>query len=560
MNTVTYNCGRAGTAILHNPTITIAHSTEVSQYRRYTVLVRIVYTVRALIAVADSPTLKVNMEHYRTVLNVSGGIFLADYGNDIDFLEANPNTDITGGPHPTSLSIRELHGGKSAIITWTLQTEKHVKDDAVNAVGAWLDFVYTISTSINSNFYATRTISGVLRLSSCHTQTKYHSADAFRATVEHNIAPVPSTGIWQRISREFRLSEDQKILVFTIVDTQMYTSLPFGITGGDLTLTVVTEKFGGKGRYILRGWFQADPTYSRGFVQSHVKELWELFFNLVIQRVESETAGDNQWTITDERRSYIVHWRSNRVEFEASYEILGEWYQGTPDNIEYTVNRALDYLAYLSRKYNRAVIDRGPYGTTAVLGPTGTESFGPVVLIDPMEKLPAGFAYGPGITAPVTGGDKANVPAGTAKQKSYTIWHQHFEYKYDAGVVFIPVKETNICDIVQQAKNVSVYLVVVGEAERVGTEPVVSLYPHQKLASPSDNKTITGDVPRVILVSSDVVVHEPTPAGVYRVTWKQVYKFHNVGKYIPMKWPYTPLNEELGDKDLNRADLPALPL
>ena len=556
-NTVTYDCGRAGSATLQNPTITIAHGTEVSRYRKFTVLVRISYTVRALIAVADSATLKGVMEHYRTILSVSGGSFLANYGNDADFLEANPGTDITGGPHPTYLNIRELHGGRSAVVTWTLQTEKHVKDDAVNAVGTWLDFVYTITTSLNRNFYATRTISGVLRLSSCHSQTKYRSADAFRVTVEANIAPVPTTGIWQRVSREYRLSEDQKILAFTIVDEQLYTLLPYGITSGDMTLTTISERYS-TGRYILRGWFEANPNFSRGFVQGFVRELWQLFYNLVVQRIETETEGDNQWDIFNERRSYVTHWRSNRVEFEASYEVLGEWEQGIPENIEYTVNRALDWLAYLSRKYNRAIMDKGPYGSAPVLGASGKENPGPIIFIDPMEKLPAGFAYGPGVAQPSAAGDISSVSAGTTKRKSYTTWHQHFEYKYDSGKVFVPVKGSDQCDIIQQTKNISVYLLVVGEAERVGEEPVVSLYPHQKLSSASDSDTITSGVPQLVLVNSDVTVHEPSPVGVYRVTWKQLYKFHNIGTTIPMKWPYTPLNEDLGEKAL--TSVPSVPL
>ena len=556
-NTITYNCGSAGTAILLNPTLTIAHSTEVSRYRQFTVLVRIVYTIRAFIAAADAPTLKNIIENYRTVLNISGGSFLANYGNDVDFLEANPSTDITGGPHPIYLNIRELHGGRSAVITWTLQTEKHVKDDSVNAVGAWLDFVYTVTTTLNKNFYATRTISGILRLSACHSQTKYRSADAFRETVEKNIAPVPSAGIWQRVAREFRLPEDQKTLAFTIVDNQLYTLLPFGITSGDMTLSTISERYG-TGKYILRGWFEAGPNFSRGFVQGHIKELWQLFYNLVIQRIETETEGDNQWKIINERRSYMVHWRSNRVEFEAAYEVLGEWEQGIPDNIEFTVNRALDWLAYLSRKYNRALQDNGPYGSAPVLGPGGNENPGPIILIDPMDKLPAGFAYGPGVTRPSAAGDITNVTAGTTKRKSYTTWHQYHEYKYDSGQVFIPVKSSDQCDIIQQTKNISVYLLVIGEAERVGEEPLIPLYPHEKLVTVRTDDTIITGQPQLILVSSDVTVHEPSPVGIYRTAWKQLYKFHNIGTTIPMKWPYTPLNEDLGAKAI--TGVPSVPL
>lgn len=558
-NSVTYNCGRAGTATLLNPTITIAHNTEVSRYRRFTVLVRISYTIRALITGADAAALKSTMEFYRTVLSVSGGSFLADYGNDADFLTANPATDLTGGPHPTYLNIRELHGSRSAVVTWTIQTEKHVKDDNVNAVGAWLDFVYTVTTTLNKNFYATRTISGVLRLSACHNQTRTRSADAFRETVEANIAPVPSTGIWQRTSRQFRLSEDQKVLAFTIVDEQLYTLLPLGITSGDMSLMVISEKYG-TGRYVLRGWFEANPSASRGFVQSHIKEIWQLFYNLVVQRIETETEGDNQWTIVNERRSYVIQWRSNRVEFEAAYEILGEWEQGIPENIEYTVNRALDWLAYLSRKYNKALLDMGPHGSAPVLGITGKESPGPLIFIDPMEKLPAGFAYGPGVQQPTTGGDTINVPAGTTKRKSYTVWHQHFEYKYDSGKVFIPVKAENQCDIIQQTKNVSIYLLVAGEAERVGEEPSVPIYPHQKLLNVRTSDTVLTDIPQLVLVNSDITMHEPSPVGVYRVTWKQLYKFHNIGKYVPVKWPFTPLNEEISDQEATQANTLSLPL
>jgi hypothetical protein len=558
-NTVTYNCGQAGTAILYNPTITVAHATEVSRFKKFTVLVRLTYTIRALIVGTDSTALRTTMELYRTILNISGGIFTANYGGNANFLQANPTTDVTGGPHPTSLNMQELHGGKSAIVTWTLETEKHVKDDNVNAVGAWLDFVYTISTTLNSNFYSTRTISGILRLSSCHTQTKYHSADAFRYTVEANIAPIPTTGIWQRVSRDYRLSEDSQILAFTIVDQQLYTALPFGISNGDMSMTVISER-GGIGRYVLNGWFEGSPDLARGTIQRHVREIWQLFFNLVIQRIESETAGDDQWAIINERRSYVLHWRSNRVEFEASYEVLGEWERGIPDNIEYTVNRALDWLAYLSRKYNRALVDAGPYGSSPTIGPTGREAPGPIIFIDPMEKLPAGFAYGPGVESPTGKGNDKNVLGGTASQKSYITWHQQFSYSYDSGKVFLPVLSADASDVIQQVRNPSLYLTVSGEAERIGEGPEVPFYPFEKLLTSAVTDQIDDDAPKLILIKSDVNVEEPSPVGVYRLTWKQLYKFHNMGKYLPLKWPATPLNAELGNKELTQATTHQLPL
>ena len=557
-NQIVYDAGRAGYAVLQHPTVTVAHATEVSNYQRFTVLVRITFTVRALITVADAFSLRTVMEHYRTVLSVSGGVFRAQYGSDANFLQADPLTDVTGGPHPISLDIQELHGGRSAIIIWTLQTQKHVKDDNVNAVGAWLDFVYTISTSINANYYVTRTISGVLRLSACHSQTMYRSADAFRETVENNIAPVPATGIWQRTAREFRLSEDQKVLAFTIVDEQLYTALPFGITQGDMALTVISEMYG-TGRYILSGWFEANPSISRGNVAACVKEIWALFFNLVIQRIETETAGNAQWYITNERRSYIVHWRSNRVEFEAAYEVKGEWERGIPDNIEYTVSRALDWLAYLSRKYNRAIMNLGPNGSVPVVGPSGYESPGPVILIDPMEKLPSGFAYGPGVSRPGPRGDGSNVTAGAAAKNSYLTWHQSFEYKFDSGVVFIPVKGNDVPDVIQQAKNISLILVVSGEAERIGTQPEFTSFPFTRFKGSKavDSITRQGD-PQLVLISSDIVMHEPSVVGVYKTTWKQVYRFHNTGDSLPLKWPYTPLNEEISNKLVPTTDRPLL--
>jgi hypothetical protein len=546
-NTVTYDCGRAGTAILYNPTITVAHMTEISRYRQYTVLVRITHTIRGLIVAADSASLKTTMEAYRTILSVSGGVFSAQYGNSSSFLYASPGTDITGGPHPISLNIQELHGGKSAIVTWSLQTEKHVADDNVNAVGAWLDFVYTITTTIDANFYGRRTISGILRLSACHTQTRYRSADAFRQTIETNIAGIPVSGIWQRISRDYRLSEDNRILAFTIVDQQLYTALPYGVSQGDMTLTVIAEK-GGIGRYIMNGWFEGSADLARGAIQTHVRDIWQLFFNLVITRIETETAGDEQWAIINERRMYVTHWRSNRIEFSAEYEVLGEWERGIPENIEYTVNRALDWLAYLSRSYNRAIIDQGPYGSAPTIGPTGREYLGPIILIDPMEKLPAGFAYGSGTTPPHSGGRDKNTTRGVAVQKTYIIWHQHFAYTYDTGQVFVPVLTADACDIIQQVRNPSLYMTVTGEAERIGGEPDIPYFPFPQLDTAVATDSIDDDEPKLILIKSDVGIAEPSPVNVYRVTWKNLYKFHNIGKRLPLKWPYTPLNEEKSDQ------------
>ena len=557
---VTYDCGIAGYATLQNPTITIAHATEVSAYQQFTVLVRMTYTIRGLVTAADSASLKIVLEHYRTILNISGGIFTVNYGNDADFLTTNPAVDVTGGPHPVYLNIQEMHGGKSAIVTWSLQTDKHVADDNINAVGAWLDFTYTVNTTLNANFYATRTISGILRLSACHTQTMYRTADAFRETVETNIAPVPATGIWQRIARNYRLSEDHKVLAFTIVDEQLYTALPYGITSGDIALTTIAEKYG-TGRFILNGWFESNPLIARGAVQQTIKTIWELFYNLVVKRIESETAGDEAWWIVNERRSYTAHWRSNRIEFEAAYEIFGEFEPGIPDNIEYTVNRALDWLAYLSRNYNRAIVDFGPNGSAPVIGRTGIESPGPIILIDPMEKLPAGFAYGPGTPGTSYPGSRDNAVSGVAKQNSYITYHQSFEYKYDSGKVFIPVLDEDVCDIVQQVKNISIYLVITGEAERIGEEPMIPLFePYRELpAAEAGDRLHEGPEPYSILVSADFVTHEPSAIGLYKTTWKQVYKLYNPGESLTMKWPTTPLNEELGGKELYAGGVPALP-
>jgi len=177
-----------------------------------------------------------------------------------------------------------------------------------------------------------------------------------------------------------------------------------------------------------------------------------------------------------------------------------------------------------------------------------------------MEKLPAGFAYGPGASTPVPPGSSSNVASGTAVKNSYLTWHQSFEYKFDAHYVFIPVKIENQCDVVQQVDNNAIYLIVTGEAERMGEEPVLELFPYDDFVSAESTDKITdGDQPKIVLLKADFVTHEPSPNGRYRITWKQIYKFHSIGQSLPMKWPYTPLNEELSNKELYAGGIPALP-
>lgn len=543
-NAIIYDAGQAGIAVLQTPTVTVAHNTEISNFIKFTVLVKITYTIRALITAENSAALRSQIESLRTVLNVSGGILRGQYGNDINFLQADPSTDVVGGPHPLYLEIREIYGGRSATVVWTIQTQKHVRDDNVSAVGAWLDFAYTISTSLNLNAYATRTISGVLRISACHQQTANRSADAFRYTVEQSIAPVPTNGVWQRVTREYRLSEDRRVLAFTIVDVQLYASLPNGITSGDIAISVISEK-GGFGRYILNGWFEAPPDKSRSDVQAYVREIWQLFYNLVVQRIESETTGDSQWSITNERRSYTARLSSNRIDFEASYEVRGEWEHGIPDNIEYTVSRGLEWLAYLSRLYNQPIVDMGPYGSAPTIGPTGLESPGPIILIDPIEKLPAGFAYVLDSSQLATRGDKQNQVQGAAIQGSYLSWHQSYKYDFDPGVVALPRKGEGLTDILQQVRNPSILLTVVGEAEAIGTEIdlTAQLFPNVKVNALTENQS-EQTTPQVVLMASSFTTENPSSAGIYKIKWTQLYRFYITGKTIPLKWPQTPLYTE----------------
>lgn len=540
---VRYEVGLAGYALIRHPTITVTHTTIISQYRKFTVLVRIIYTIRSFITADSATELKAVCEHYRKILSISGGFLRVNYGAKEDFLATGPDVDVSGGPHPTLLNITKIHGSKTAVLTWQLQTEKHVADDSVSPAGAWLDFIYTVATTIDQNFYATRTISGLLQLSSCHQDTRYRSADSFRHTVEYNIAALPSKGPWQRTRRDFRLSHDGKVLAFTIVDKQMYTSLPEGVTSGDLFVTTIIEKES-MGKFIVRGWFEGHPNLQRGQVMDFVRGIWESFSAEVLVRLFKET--DGAFWFIDLRKRVTSSWRSNRIEFEAVWSITGEFYPYMHNNLLLTVSRALQWLAWTSRFHSQPVVDLGPGGSAPVIGPKGTEGWAPIISIDPMSKMPEGWELGVPVVPPYGEGDRKEVGVGESGATRHTSWHQHFEFKYSSGRVCIPVMAVGMADVIQRAKNPELFLLVVGEAQSTGKEPEVPDHPF--ITTVAAGEELSDSPPQVVLLEHTITPSAPSSADEYKVSWRFLYKFNIIGESIPFKWPYTPENPELGNK------------
>ncbi len=573
-NTVTYTVDGSSVAFQY-PILTITETPILAGRQDFTIAVRKVFTVRGIIVVDEGETLDNKIRFYHEILSAPGGTLTINYGDWSEELTINNAKDLRDGPHPSALDITKIYGGKAAVVTWQIETERFPTDTAYTGhEGRWVDLVYTIRTSLDENFYATRTISGILRLNRTNSAVIERSADTFRKTIAAYFKlPPKKQGLWQRVSQQFESSEDNTTLSFTLTDRQVYSWLPDKVSAGDMSVTTSVQKHG-KGEFEIRGWFESYEWNSRGLVHTAILSILNLFYQQVILNVYA--GSSNKWYLREESASFTHHWRSNRIEFVDRWSTFGIPAKGgaidVVGNIEFMTSIVVNWLAYLSRTVSKEPPNLttssytyiNPYGTSGVAGHTGTEEIAPIINIDFEKKIAKSKIF----RSEVGGGGTRVSRTSTRASELTLVFHQSFAYKIDYGIRDIPVLSAGYNSIFQQVKNPEIFLTIVGEKITSEEPSSAPLPPYQLLDADYVGGEVAGNIPtnRAVLLSANIKPVSPTPTGEYKLAWQYVLKL--VGVTIPpnfeagitLRWPYSERLTRTWATDANRSWLNFSPI
>ena len=408
-DTITYTIDDE-TITFQYPMLTVTQVPITAGRGDFTASVRKIYGIRAIVfATIPTQTLDEAISRMQQILSAPGGILQISYADWDTELNIDPSSypDLKGGPHPRLVEITKIYGSRSAMVHWEVEVELFPTPAGyVGAIANWVDFVYTISTTIDKDFYATRTIGGLLKLNKYFTSQEGFSADSFRHTISAYFrVPDVSRGYWQRERQVYNVNEDDTILRFTLVDKQVYSWLPQYITSGDLsvaTTTSRTDEAGVTSTLALSGFFQSTDYAPRQIVHSVIIDILNMFANRVLYTMQQETlklGGDQRFWVRERHFAFTHQWRSNKITFDLNWEVKGQFEGGLLPNITYTTALVLQWLAELTvekgiQPEEDAVAGTYPYGTSMVAGATGRDIIASPLEINFSDKMAASRSPG----------------------------------------------------------------------------------------------------------------------------------------------------------------------
>ncbi len=569
-DTITYTIDNE-TITFQYPMLTVTQVPVIAGRGDFTASVRKIYGIRSIVfATIPTQSLDEAIAWMQQILSTPGGVLQISYADWDTELNINPSTypDLKGGPHPRLVEITKIYGSRSAMVHWEVEVELFPTPAGYSGrIANWVDFVYTINTTIDKNFYATRTIGGLLKLNKYYSSQEGFSADSYRMTIsDYFRVPDSSRGYWQRESQVFNVNENDTILRFTLVDKQVYSWLPQFITSGDLsvaTATTRTDEAGVTSTLTLAGFLQSTDYAPRQMVHATVLDILNMFANRVLYTMQQETSkeGGQRFWVRERRFAFTHHWRSNRVVFDLHWEVKGQFEGGLYPNVSYTTALVLQWLAELTvekgtKPEEDEEIGTYPYGTSIAAGVTGRDFISSPLEINFAEKMEA--SRSPGYWDIPEYGNRENDSEGgslepqreeTADSSDNISFHQRFRYKLDTGVRHSSPLVAGYDEHFQQVHNPRLFLIVTGEAERWDAPPLAPRPPYYL----ADNNYAGGealnedDPPYAMLLSADIRPREPTGDGKYKLEWQYVLLIQNLAitnnldvTTLPLRWPWTP--------------------
>ncbi len=534
-NEVKYELATGESWTFRNPTVTVTSAPVIHKWGYKRATLRRSFTVRALLLATNGDTLQSLEEEAREILSTPRGTFTWIDANSNLILEARPTKEARWGPYPSNFSFKRFYGVNSGILTWQLETEQAFEETDVDIEPDVAEFAYTVSTSVDQNYYSVRTISGALRLNAAVLNfDAFSGADCYRDWITTNICGTPDG--WQRVAQKYDMSSDGLTLAFAVTDQQRFAVFPEDITDGDATITVDGEPaVNSVFNFSLRGFYEAPVDKP----DAPLNAFADLAFRLFDERYDTEgfliRKLNLQRDLYRARIAFHLRWEV----IVPPKEILDATVPGAPFLSIQTANYMTSLLtranSWLQTYKNTVAPFRGPYGTTGIMGWCGTGS--PVA-----PKLLPRWSEGGGTGESLTGDEVENHIALNTQAAYTAYWHQNHSYRINTGLKNIPSKGGD--DIMQKIRKATCYLIVTGEARSAYlSSPFPALpYPPAEVLVSGGARQVQNpewfDAGGAYLIDAQYDVSSPEPGPRQHSAWRYVLKLKEVPNTL--KFPFSP--------------------
>ena len=389
--------------------------------------------------------------------------------------------DRRWGPKPQMVGTPSLIGGCTAKVTFEISTFVAFCPSGYGA-GDVEEFWQTESYSLNANFAVTRTVAGQYRVkSSLNAASKWLPDGTQWPTLPYG---------FRRTSVQHTLNNDGTILTFSIVDTQVYRTLPAPLTDGNAVFSIHCSK--ADITKTLTGSFEAPTDTNKNIIVQFIMALVRARFSGAWAATVSEWITD--WKITN-------HEFENKVDFSVTSKAFG----GSVVTGSSAVGNSLAVLAngwgdVAATSGANAVV---PYagdgwtpsnGVAQLKGMVGTGGLipGPQPLFAVCGETysPYNDQYNSGAISNTSGTNSSSTPGDTGEQGTeatanfssgqqsnpITSYMEQWSYIVDPRVIRIPLTTggtaSTASDNMQRTALPKVTLFQVGKASRLGLNPV----------------------------------------------------------------------------------------
>jgi hypothetical protein len=175
-------------------------------------------------------------------------------------VQTNGYVDRRWGPKPRNIAIIQMHGGAAASVSMELETCISFGGDEASDVE---EFSWAFSYAIDKNFSCVRTCNGKLVVKS-----PLNAAD--KPFTDPTFLPALPKG-FQRDSQTYKLSPDGRVFEFTMVDKQVWRTLPAPITDGHASM--VLDQRGAVVSKTLSGSFTAAFDVNKQVIAAFICDL-----------------------------------------------------------------------------------------------------------------------------------------------------------------------------------------------------------------------------------------------------------------------------------------------
>ena len=421
---------------------------------------RMVYRVQGVVATDQTYSMAQNLVYMRQVLLVPHRGVLIQVGDDVLNIGGGGTTDSyddVGGPKPRRVDFTEIIGTAFAFVTFELEIGIQ---EGCPTTGSVISHTYTVSHSLDSRFYITRDVHGVIRVRQT-AAAPYNNADALR-----NLGVPDLPDGFQRKSMTFLLSADGLTLTYTIQDKEVFRVAPLSATEARATFSQQMSN------YI---WYSHFTMELKGNKNQDQLSMFNDIFTVAKARVNFDDP-----TLFIQQASIEEDLYDNVVRFQITVM--------NAVNKSDTPMRPANSLMFTGVPGNDANQNAqlGPYGS-AMLMAVKTAFFSPCVNAPEFgfgEQSAGDDTTGNGTGSDGSSGDAPASDTGgiiSAAQKSnpYTQWSQTIEYEQHNGIVMIPSSGNGLAGRVYQIHSPYMTITQYGKAVRVGKPvdaPIPQMY------------------------------------------------------------------------------------